>query len=436
MSVEAANAGDADVIAIVQAIERAQAAGQRSEAGRLLERARAIAPEHPLVLNVAGIEELHRGNASAARQLLEKAIEKDGRNPAFWLNLATAFRRLGLQAEEARALDRALALEPRHLLALLQKASLLELQGKRKMAAQVYHNALQTIPRGARLPQNLRSAIQRAVDAVRRNDAALEAFLATRLEDVRRQHASEKQDRFDHCIDAFLGKRRIYEPKPTFLCFPKLPPLEFHPREDFPWLEEIEAGTERIRAEFERVYAEDAGGLRPYIAYPESAPLDQWAELNHSRRWSAYFLWKDGKPVEEHLARCPQTAELLRRIPRVDVPGYAPTAFFSILDARTRIPPHTGATNTRLIVHLPLVVPPGCRFRVGSETREWRVGKAWVFDDTIEHEAWNDSDTIRAILIFDVWNPGLTEAERALVRTAVQSIKEYYADEGMAITAE
>ena len=102
-----------------------------------------------------------------------------------------------------------------------------------------------------------------------------------------------------------------------------------------------------------------------------------------------------------------------------------PTAFFSILEPHTKIPPHTGSTNTRLTVHLPLVVPGGCGFRVGGETREWRPGTAWIFDDTIEHEAWNESDQARAILIFDVWNPQLTALERDLVREAMTALIDY-----------
>jgi aspartate beta-hydroxylase len=86
-----------------------------------------------------------------------------------------------------------------------------------------------------------------------------------------------------------------------------------------------------------------------------------------------------------------------------------------VLSPHTRIPPHTGVANTRLVLHLPLIVPEGCGFRVGSETRPWKVGEAWVFDDTVEHEAWNDSDDIRIILICDVWNPLLGEEERELI---------------------
>jgi aspartyl/asparaginyl beta-hydroxylase (cupin superfamily) len=109
-----------------------------------------------------------------------------------------------------------------------------------------------------------------------------------------------------------------------------------------------------------------------------------------------------------------------------DVTGHAPTAFFSILDAGAHIPAHTGVTNSRVIVHLPLVLPGACRFRVGSQTREWRLGEAWVFDDTIEHEAWNDSAWPRAILIFDVWNPFLADGERAVIRRAIPAVAEFF----------
>ena len=106
-----------------------------------------------------------------------------------------------------------------------------------------------------------------------------------------------------------------------------------------------------------------------------------------------------------------------------EVPGKAPTVMFSVLAPHTRIPPHTGTTNTRGIVHLPLIIPDGCGFRVGGETRQWEPGRAWVFDDTIEHEAWNDSDEPRVILILDIWNPLLTEADREVVRLASPEIR-------------
>jgi aspartate beta-hydroxylase len=209
--------------------------------------------------------------------------------------------------------------------------------------------------------------------------------------------------------------------------FPELPAIEFFERADFPWLDAVEAMSEEIRAELLRVLVADREGLQPYIDFPASMPLDQWKTLNRSRSWSAYFLWNQGEPNAGHLARCPLTARALENAPRCWVASRAPTAFFSILDANIRIPAHTGVTNTRLTVHLPLIVPPGCGFRVGATTRELVPGKAWVFDDTIEHEAWNPSDTPRAILIFDIWNPLLTAAERDLVQTATEVYGRYYA---------
>jgi aspartyl/asparaginyl beta-hydroxylase (cupin superfamily) len=272
----------------------------------------------------------------------------------------------------------------------------------------------------------LRGLIDKAVAATKANDAALDAYLSERLQELRGRHAGAEQDRFDHCINVFLGKRRIFTPQPTFLNFPQLPAREFYPRAEFPWLDRLETAAADVREEFERVFAEDAASCEPYIAYPQGVPLDQWAELNHSRRWSVFYLWRDGKPMQEHLRRCPRTAQLLASLPLLDIPGYAPTAFFSILDAKSHIPAHTGVTNTRVIVHMPLIIPPACRFRVGSTTREWRTAEAWVFDDSIEHEAWNDSDVPRTILILDVWNPYLTAAERDLVSATVTGIAKYY----------
>lgn len=410
--------------ALLDQSERAYAARDGAVAMRLLLEARNISPEHPLVLNVAGVRALNEGHAGEARDLFRRALERESQSAALYVNLAAALRQLQLPDEEASALESALALEPRNLIALLNKAALTERRGSKRAAASIYANALQTLQPGQSLPEGLRPALAAARQAVLANSAELGRHLAERL--AAKTGEGGPQPRFEHALDALLGRRRIYQPQPTHLHFPKVPALEFYPRAMFPWLESLEAATAEVRAEFERVFVEDQDRMEPYIAYPDGVPLDQWRDLNRSRRWSAFFLWRNGKPVPENLARCPRTAALFERLPRHDVPRHAPTVFFSILDAHTRIPAHTGETNTRVIVHLPLVLPGQCRFRVGSETREWRTGEAWVFDDTIEHEAWNDSDHPRAILIFDAWNPFIDEPERALIREAIPAIADYY----------
>ncbi len=213
---------------------------------------------------------------------------------------------------------------------------------------------------------------------------------------------------------------------------PRLPAIQYYDRAQFPWMDVLEAQTEAIRTELIGLREDDAEGFKPYVTHPAGAPLNQWAELNWSPRWSALYLWKDGKRLDANCARCPKTAEALAAIPRADIPNFAPTAFFSTLDAHTRIPPHSGDTNVRLIVHLPLIVPGQCYFRVGNDTAGVQTGShAWVFDDSIEHEAWNDSDRQRVILIFDVWNPYLSEAEREMVGELLNGVNALFLRRGV-----
>ncbi len=370
------------------------------------------------------------GEPSAARALLEQVVVMAPRNLTFWLSLAAALRALKSPGAELDALERALALDPTHLVVLLQKGALLDLMGKPRSAAVVYGHALQTLVPGTPLPPPLQAHVQHAEKRVRENAVTLSAIIDERLVSMRQAKGADEQRRFDRCLDRLLGRRRIYTPEPTFMLFPFLKNYEFFARPASPWIEELESATESIREELLGVLADDKEGLEPYIAFADGLPLRQWQDLNHSRRWSAYFLFNQGRREETHLARCPRTAAALQKMPQVDIAGRGPTAFFSILDARTKIPPHTGTTNTRVTVHLPLIVPPGCRFRVGGETREWQVGTAWLFDDTIEHEAWNDSDAPRAILIFDVWNPELTQLECDLVRETTIAMSNYVEVEG------
>lgn len=420
------NLAEQRVSTLMASVERFLAERRDAEAQRAFTEAASILPDHPMVLHERARRLALAGDASGARVILERVVTAAPRHLPAWLSLAAVLRTLGRQDEELAALERALALEPTHLIVLLQKAALLDLMGKPRAAASLYGRALQTIAPGARLPPALEAHVAHARRRVAENAAAVAALLDERLRRVAGNATSlAERARFDRCMDRMLGRRRIYVPEPTWMLFPFLANYEFYPRDQFPWLEQLEAATDAIREELLGVMSEDQEGIRPYIEYPEGVPLNQWRELNHSRRWGAYFLWDGGRADEAHLARCPRTATALAATPQIDVPGRGPTAFFSILDARTHIPPHTGVTNTRLTVHLPLVVPAGCRFRVGGETRTWSEGSAWVFDDTIEHEAWNDADVPRAILIFDVWHPQLTALERDLVREATVALAEY-----------
>jgi aspartyl/asparaginyl beta-hydroxylase (cupin superfamily)/Tfp pilus assembly protein PilF len=421
--------GEAEARALADAIEQVSRNQSPETALKMIEMALVRAPQQPIVLNAAAGYMLRTGNAARARALSERAVAADSGSKVLWLNLAAACRALGELRAEAEALEKALSLDPRYMLALLQKGDLLQRLGKTKAAAMMFEGALASAARAGTVPPQLATVLGRARDVVLANQREMEAFLDQHIGSLLSESASEDQARFKGCRDIVLGKRRVYASEPKSMLFPYLPAIEFFERRDFPWLDILEAGTEDIAAEALAVLSNDGTGFKPYVEFPPGAPLDQWAPLNHSMDWSTYSLLHDGTRVEAHIEKCPKTAAVLERLPLCDVPGYAPGAYFSVLKPRTRLPPHTGTTNTRSIVHLPLVVPERCEFRVGSQVRAWQKGKAWVFDDTIEHEAWNGSDETRIILIFDIWNPLLTQTERDLVRALTIGMGHYYGED-------
>jgi aspartyl/asparaginyl beta-hydroxylase (cupin superfamily)/Tfp pilus assembly protein PilF len=423
-----ASAGDDRRIpALIEAADRALMEGRADEAARLVRQAELESPRHPLVLNELGRRLLLSGNLSRAQELFAQALEGESSNASIWINLAAALRGLNRRDEEMHALQRVLEIEPNNLRAMLQKASLHEIQNDPRAAAFAYRMALRSITPASQLPAWMRELLTHAKEVVEANNRALESFLEDRLTNLRSEYSDSTLKRFDQCLAILLQKKRIYQPQPSFMYFPQLAAIEFHERANFPWLDSIEAATDDIRAELIDVLAEDSGSLEPYVAHGTRQSIEQkWRDLHQSRRWSVYYLWRDGVPYTDHLARCPRTIAALEAWPRCEVPGASPNALFSILDAKTRIPPHTGVNNTRLIVHLPLIIPPGCGFRVGGEQREWQPGKAFVFDDTIEHTAWNDSDEPRAVFIFDIWNPEVSAEERALVSAAVAGVSDFY----------
>jgi aspartate beta-hydroxylase len=423
-------AGNLQVQQLAYSAQQAMQAGRREEAARLWSQVLAVAPEHPQALFQLAQQRLLQKDTAGGLALLERAAKADPKAPAIPLNIASAHRSAGNGAAELAALDRALAIDPYFLPAMLAKGAALERSGNLKEAAQVYGNALKVAPPQDQTPGELANSLRQARTVVNTNAAQLDHQLNDAFDAVRARYPEARMDRFEAAKEAMLGRRKIYSPQPTMLHFPALPAIEFYDNSDFSWIDRLQAATEEIRAELLALLntheADNTEGFRPYVRHPAGVPLNQWRDLNFSPRWSAYFLWEDGKRIDEHCARCPKTAALAESMPLAHIPGYAPAVFFSTLKPHTRIPSHTGVTNIRLIVHLPLIVPEKCFFRVGGDTREVQEGKAWVFDDTMEHEAWNDSDQNRFILIFDIWNPYLSEAERAFVTALLLGVNDYY----------
>jgi aspartate beta-hydroxylase len=405
---------------------RAMATGQIDAATRQFEQIVAVAPNHAQALFHIGQIALQQRNPAKARAFLERAANAAPGDPIIALNLAFAWGALGNAGEEFAAITRSLAADPYYFPALLAKGIFFERNGDRKNAARTYKDLMIILPPDGDIPDSMRGAIAHGRELIVENAVALDTHIERAVQDVRLKYGREEQVRFDRCKDVVLGRRKVYAPQPSLLHFPELPVIEFFDRAQFPWLADLESKTDAIREELQRVMREDAGEFTAYIDHPVDSPSRQWLELNHSARWSVFFLWKDGARYEINCGRCPQTAAAAEALPIVRIPNFGPTIMYSTLAPRTHIPPHSSVTNSRLVVHLPLIVPEGCRFRVGDQVREWKEGQAWVFDDTIEHEAWNDSDQTRVILMIDIWHPMLTSAERDLVAGMLNGVKSYY----------
>lgn len=358
------------------------------------------------------------GDFATARTLLEQAAAGEGVSAALWAKLSAMRKASGDTPGALKALDAALAINPLDFSILLSRAFLLERLGD-PAAAIEYGNALAQAPADEPVPPPMQKAIEHARAMWSAHQLATEARLS---EVIPRGLGVFERAEVERFITNQTRRTRHFHQEPSDFHFPGLPEIEFHDRSLFPELDALEQQVDAIREEFEALIAAEAAEMVPYIQYPERVPMRQWAELNHNRKWTAIHLLQNGKRIETNARHCPKTMAAIAPLPQPHVPAASPNAMFSLLAPRTRIPPHTGVANTRLVCHLPLIVPPGCGFRVGETTREWRPGEAFVFDDTIEHEAWNDSDQLRVVLICDLWPPALSPGARQAVAAVIGAL--------------
>jgi hypothetical protein len=355
------------------------------------------------------------GQFDAARSLLLRAVERHDGTLDLWVKLSAMCKASGDLKGALSAIDRALVLSPLDFSALLARAVILD--GMRDPGAgEAFGHALAQLGSDEDVPEPMKPAVAHARKRRDAHQRALEQKLAESLPAGLPAEVKASAARF---ISNRAHRTRHFHQEPSDFHYPGMPEIEFHDPALFAGLTSLEAATPVIRAEFDALIAAEAAEMVPYIQYPARVPTRQWKELNHNPKWTAIHLLQNGRSVEANARHCPETLAVIAGMDQPVVEGASPNAMFSLLAPRTRIPPHTGVANTRLVCHLPLIVPPGCGFRVGETRREWRVGEAFVFDDTIEHEAWNDSDELRVVLIIDLWPPALGASDRAAVSAVI-----------------
>lgn len=192
------------------------------------------------------------------------------------------------------------------------------------------------------------------------------------------------------------GKRAIYALGHIMSRQSLVGDTPFLDKELFPFLKPFEAEWQAIRDEVVEI-------LKHRDAVPafQEVSRDQ-KKIAKGKNWRTFVLYGFGQKMEKNCRQAPRTTELLERIPNLQ------TAWFSILAPGYHIPAHSGVSKGILRAHLGLIIPKEwekCRIRVDQEIRPWRAGEIFVFDDTYEHEVWNDTQEERVVLLFDFDRP-------------------------------
>ncbi len=413
-----------DTEALLRSAIEAHDQGRGNEALQLYTRVLQRAPHHVGALFRFAMLAYQAGRPNECAPILEKAAHLEPGNAEIRFRLGHVLGIMGRLEEAICQLERAVELAPHNFEALLKLGVLYLRTGNRENALAAFQRAVVIAPQmrhwlsDPKLPGDLRKAIGIALGALQQKFAA---FAEQCLEHLHEHYPGEDLSRLEAGIRELCGgkKRPCTNPKrrPALLNFPELPERPWFERDEFDWVERVESAFPTIRDELQELLATRAG-FKPYCTETESnvgmsAAGTDFSSLAGSMMWNALHLYRNSYRFDENCARCPGTVSLMESLPTPRIRNQSPEVFFSCLQPGGHIIPHHGLMNVRLTVHLGLIVPEGCALRAGGETRSWEEGRLFFFDDSYEHEAWNRGTSDRVVLIFEAWNPALSNAEKA-----------------------
>lgn len=342
---------------------------------------------------------------------------------ASWFEQARAAHARGDFVAEAAILNAEIAANRANVPAILALAELKRQLGDERAAASYYQLALGSAAALGQVPAAWHAGLSRAQHWLREAEARFADHLTQQL-DMAGIRAEDAPPRVAEALRLLRGEQPLYLQQPSMFYFPGLAQRAFFEREEFGWIAAVEAATDAIAAELAALLNEQPEVFAPYVEATQDRPPPNNPLLDKPD-WGAAWLWRDGAVVPGMERACPATLAALAEAPQPVIPGRAPLALFSRLTPGTHIAPHHGMLNTRLICHLPLIVPDGCTLRVGGETRQWERGKMMIFDDSFEHEARNAGTADRIILLFEIWRPEISADERAALTTILSAMDSY-----------
>lgn len=371
---------------------------------------------------------LQSGRSQVARDKFQQLIDARVNNATIWLGLAFACGHLKDSNTALHAVNQALRLEPSNLGALLFKADHYWHLGNNNTAADFYSTLLSLTAQMDKIPGDIADQLERVQSNYAQVEAQQSNFLENEFKEIQQQLSELGRDpghRVQQGLEISLGKKQVYQQQPSKFHFPELPTIQFFEPQQFDWVHSLESQTSIIKHELLSALSADIA-FEPYLQLNDEIPTLNKGGNWGSQDWGALYLWRSGIAVEETLALFPKTRAIFESLATANIGGVSPNILFSRLKPNTKIPPHHGFLNTRAICHLPLIVPEDCgALRVGNDTRAWQEGKVMVFDDSIEHEAWNNSSEDRIVLIFEIWRPEINPNERQAIAKILQSINQY-----------
>ncbi|MEM9619993.1 MAG: aspartyl/asparaginyl beta-hydroxylase domain-containing protein [Pseudomonadota bacterium] len=368
-----------------------------------------------------GLRALQAGDTRKAYKILSDAVSAGEDSPPVLRGLSLAARKAGYANESLEAAEKLLSRAPGDLEAMLLKADALNSLGNLRKASEFYFAAVKSAP--PQMSGPLALEIERAKKECQNAAVRYEEFLRSKVKEMG-IFDGLGHTRGEQALDILFGRKQIYYQQPEKFYFPELPQIQFYDPLQFAWTKELIAQTNSILSELEAVLS-GTEAFEAYVPASSDTPHLHQSALTGNTDWGAFHLIKDGVRIQDNVTKCPATMSALSLTPQPNVKGKSPIALFSRLKPGARIPPHTGLMNTRIICHLPLIIPDNCHLRVGNQMRQWKPGEMLIFDDSIEHEARNQSASDRIILLFDIWRPELGEDERGFISAIFDGIEEY-----------
>ena len=348
-----------------------------------------------------------RGDVRQAASFLELAAQR-GRDASTLLRLATVRRSMGDLPGAAQAAAAAVELAPRNFLMALLLGSLREATGAHHAAERAYRAACAYAPLDLSAQPAMAKQLERARHCVAAAESWRKRLLEWQPDAAPGVLKPDEERRLRQFRTNILENLDAGPTAPPVFLIPGIRPKRYFDAAAFPGITEMEAHTDTVRGEFLAL----AQGASTEITSRLKGLHAAESGAGRTGNWSMIPLIRNGSVVEAFASRCPETMRLAKGLELPKLGSISPSLYFSVLEPNSRIAAHTGITNARVILHLPLIVPDDCGFRVGGETRSWATGQALVFDDMTLHEAWNDSDRIRVVLITDMWRPELSPLER------------------------